>query len=183
MKKQILAVLMLATSYATTAQTNKGDWMVGGTMRINTTESNKEFTFQPTAGYFFAKSFAAGTEFKLSFSKFGGEKTNSFGIGPFARYYFNLRDASFKPLVHSSFTLETVTTRQNNIKNRNTVTSLFIGGGGAYFINENVALEALAGYNRSKYENLDSQGGFAFRLGFQVHLLGRNLRTIRGYRL
>ena len=183
MKKLLLNLTLLVTVTFASAQTNKGDWMVGGSVRLNTTEANKEITLQPTAGYFFAKSFAAATELKLSFSKFGGEKTNSFGLGPFARYYFNLSDASFKPLVHSSFTIETVTTRQNNIKNRNTVTSLFLGGGAAYFINENVALEALAGYNRSKYENLDSEGGFAFRLGFQVHLLGRNLRTIKGYGL
>ncbi len=183
MKKLLLSSLMFITALTTFSQTNRTDWMIGGNMRINTTEANEEFTFQPSAGYFFAKSFAAGAEFKLSFSKFGGERSNAVGVGPFARYYFNLRDASFKPLIHSSFTIESVTTRQNNIKNRNTVTSLFIGGGGAYFINENVALEAVAGYNRSKYENFDSQGGFAFRLGFQVHLLGREMRTIRGYRL
>jgi outer membrane protein W len=181
MRKMLLFILMITSVAALEAQTNRGDWMVGGNLRINTTESNNEVTFQPMAGYFFAKSFAAGSEFKLSFSKFGSEKSTSIGLGPFARYYFNLNNSSFKPLVHSSFTFESVTTRQNSIKNRNTVTSLFIGAGAAYFINENVAIEAIAGYNRSKYENLDSEGGFAFRMGFQVHLLGREVRTIKGY--
>ena len=181
MKRTLLFILMITSIAALQAQTNRGDWMVGGNVRINTTESNKEVTIQPMAGYFFAKSFAAGSELKMSFSKFGGGKSTSWGIGPFARYYFNLNNSSFKPLVHSSFTFESVTTRQNSVKNRNSVTSLFIGGGAAYFINENVALEAIAGYNRSKYENLDSQGGFAFRMGFQVHLLGREVRTIKGY--
>jgi outer membrane protein with beta-barrel domain len=181
MKRLLTAILMLATTIAARAQTNSGDWMIGGNVRINTTESNNEFTLQPMAGYFFAKGFAAGAEFKISFSKFGAEKTTAFGIGPFARYYFNLNNSSFKPLLHSSFTVETQTTKENGIKNRNTVTSLFIAGGAAYFINENVAVEAVAGYNRSKYENVDSEGGFAFRLGFQVHLLGREVRTIKGY--
>jgi len=181
MKKLILSLGFIILFTAIHAQTNRGDWMIGGNLRINTTESNNEFTFQPMAGYFFAKGFAAGAEFKLSFSKFGAEKSTALGAGPFARYYFNLNNSSFKPLIHSSFMMETVTTKQNGVKNSNTVSSLFIGGGAAYFINENVALEAIAGYNRSKYENVDSEGGFAFRLGFQVHLLGRELRTIKGY--
>jgi hypothetical protein len=180
MQKLLTAIAFVLISTAASAQTNAGDWMIGGNLRINTTKSNNEFTFNPMAGYFFARGFVAGGEFKLSFAKFGAEKTNAVGAGPFARYYFNLNNSSFKPLVHSSFTFETQTTKENGIKNSNTVTSLFIGGGGAYFINENVAIEAIAGYNRSKYENVDSQGGFAFRLGFQVHLLGDQVRTIRG---
>jgi outer membrane protein with beta-barrel domain len=179
MKKLLLSLQLLFCALIINAQTNTGDWMIGGNLRINTTKSNNEFTFQPMGGYFFAKGFAAGAEVKLSFAKFGDEKSNTYGIGPFARYYFNLHNSSFKPLVHASFTTETVTTKSLGTKFRNTVSSLFLGLGGAYFINENVALEAVAGYNRSKYENRDSEGGFAFRFGFQVHLLGRQLRTVR----
>jgi hypothetical protein len=178
MKKILTAMTLFFVLTNVHAQTNKGDIMIGGDVRINTTKSNQEFTVQPTAGYFFAKSFVAGSELKTSFTKFGDQKTTSFGAGPFARYYFNLKNSSFKPLVHSSFTFETATTRVLNSKFRSTVTSLFIGGGGAYFLNENVALEVIAGYNRSKYENVDSEGGFAFRLGFQIHLLGSEVRTI-----
>ncbi|RYG28912.1 MAG: hypothetical protein EOO01_39015, partial [Chitinophagaceae bacterium] len=177
MKKLLLGMSFLMTVGFVSAQTNKGDWMIGGNFRINTAESNNEVTIQPMAGYFFAKSFAAGSEFILSFSKFGAEKSRSIGIGPFARYYFDLNNSSFKPLVHSSVTFQSVNTKENSIESTNTVTSIYILGGAAYFINENVALEALAGYNRSKYENLDSEGGFVFRLGFQVHLLGREVRT------
>lgn len=180
-KSIVFAAILLAFANTTTAQTNREDWLIGGNFRINTTEANKDFTFQPMAGYFFAKGFAAGAEFKLSFTKFGGSKGTAFGVGPFARYYFNLNNSSFKPLVHSSFTIESNRTEENNVKITNTVTSLFIGGGAAFFINENVALEAIAGYNRSKYENTSSEGGFAFRMGFQVHLLGREVRTIKGY--
>jgi outer membrane protein W len=181
MKKVLLSLLLSMTVIMVFGQTNKGDWMIGGNIRVNTAKSNNEFTIQPIAGYFFAKSFAAGTEFKLSYSKFGAEKSRSIGIGPFARYYFNLNNSSFKPLVHSTVTFESVNTNENGTESTNTVTSIYILGGAAYFINENVAIEALAGYNRSKYENQDSEGGFVFRFGFQVHLLGKEVRTITTY--
>jgi hypothetical protein len=179
MKKVLLTLSFLMTIVSAFAQTNKGDWMIGGNIRVNTAESNNEVTIQPMAGYFFAKNFAAGTEFKFSYSKFGAEKSRSIGVGPFARYYFNLRNSSFKPLVHSTFTFESVNTNENGSESTNTVTSIYILGGAAYFINQNVALEVLTGYNRSKYENKDSEGGFVFRFGFQVHLLGREVRSIK----
>lgn len=181
MKTPLLILILSLNIFTVSAQTNKGDWIVGGNIRVNTAESNNEVTFQPMAGYFFAKSFAAGTEFKISYSKFGAEKSRSIGIGPFARYYFNLKNSSLKPLVHSTLTFESVNTNENGSESTNTVTSIYILGGAAYFINEHVALEALAGYNRSKYENKDAEGGFVFRFGFQVHLLGREVRTIKEY--
>ena len=177
MKKVLLSLLLSMTVAFVFAQTNKTDWMIGGNIRVNTAKSNNEVTIQPMAGYFFADNFAAGSEFKLSYSKFGAEKSRSIGVGPFARYYFNLKNSSFKPLVHSTVTFESVNTNENGTESTNTVTSIYILGGAAYFINENVAVEALMGYNRSKYENQDSEGGFVFRLGFQVHLTGRGSGT------
>jgi hypothetical protein len=179
MKKLIVLLVAVSLYQGVHSQTNGGDWLIGGNLRINTTKADNEFTFQPNLGYFFTRGFAAGSEFLVSFSRFGDEKSSSIGVGPFARYYFNLKNPAVKPLLHSSFNFASVTTRQNNIKNRNTVTSLLVAAGIAYFINDNVALETLAGYNRSKFENLDVEGGFAFRIGFQVHLLRREVPVNR----
>lgn len=172
MKKCTILLVCMIVSFAALAQTSQKDWLVGGNFTINTTTGNSDFTFRPNAGYFFANNFAAGAELLMSFGKTGDTKTSEWGIGPFARYYF-LKDAKFKPLVHSSFSISRQTVKDNITKIHNTVTRLYIAGGGAYFINENVALEGLAGYNRSKVGSNGSEGGFRFQLGFQVYLLGK----------
>jgi Outer membrane protein beta-barrel domain len=177
MKKIIVSLsLLFITVISVNAQTTKGDWLVGGNLSFNTTTNNSSFTLAPAAGYFFANNFTAGSEVILSFGKFGDEKESAIGAGPFARYYFELKDPKFKPLVHTSFTVLSATTKFNNFKTTNTATSFFIGAGGAFFINNNVALEGIAGYNNTKVENNPGQGGFLFRMGFQVHLLGHEIK-------
>ena len=181
MKKIVLSLLAITVMAAVVnAQTDKSDWMVGGNMTINTTKGNSEFTLLPAAGYFFANNFVAGAKFNVGFSKKDETKYTSLGIGPFARYYFNIKDSEFKPFVEADWSISNETSKYLGVKDSYTVTNFFIGGGLAYFINSNVALEALAGYNRSKIETLDPTNGFAFRIGFQVHLLGHEVARVRG---
>ena len=176
MKALLACFIGLLISTVTIAQTEKGDWIVGGNLTINTTDNNNEFSLQPTVGYFFAKNFAAGSLALISFGKLGETNISSLGIGPFARYYFELKDPVFKPLVQVDFNVISQSTKTNGVRTTNTITSLFIGGGGAFFINNNVAIEGLAGYNTSKFENTSAEDGFRFRIGFQVHLLGSEVR-------
>ncbi|MEO5684797.1 MAG: outer membrane beta-barrel protein [Chitinophagaceae bacterium] len=175
----LLAVTVMAT--VVNAQTDKGDWMIGGNMRINTTKGNSEFALMPSAGYFFARNFVAGAQITLSFAKQEDTKYSSFSAGPFARYYFNIKDSDFKPFLHADFNVGSTGVKVASFdKTTTTTTSFFIGAGGAYFINSNVALEALAGYNRTKIETYDPTNGFLFRIGFQVHLLGGEVARVRG---
>lgn len=177
MKKILtLAAAFLLISVVTNAQTGKGDWLVGGSMMINTTEGNSYFTLTPDAGYFFANNFAVGSELIISFSKLGEIKSSAFGVGPFTRYYFELKDPVFKPFVHGSFSIASVRTKAFGMSETETATGFFLGLGGAFFINSNVAIDGVAGYNYSKVENNDGNGGFLFRIGFQVHLLGGEVK-------
>ena len=180
--KNYLLTLLAITAMVTVsnAQTEKTDWLVGGNMTINTTEGNSQFTLQPSAGYFFARNFAAGGQVTLSFAKQEDTKYSSFSIGPFARYYFDIRNSPFKPFLHADLNFGSTAVKDNFGKTSTTTTSFFIGAGGAYFINSNVALEALAGYNRTKIETYDPTNGFLFRIGFQVHLLGAEVARVRG---
>jgi hypothetical protein len=173
MKKILSCLLMtLLVSAYVNAQTEKGDWMVGGGLSFNTTEGNTFFSLQPSAGHFFAKGFVAGASLGFSTSKFGDERSTSWGIGPFARYYFELKQPVFKPFVHAGFNVESSRSKVMGIKQTNTGRSFLVGLGGAYFINNNVAIDGLMGYNHTKVENYEGNGGFLFRIGFQVHLLG-----------
>lgn len=180
MKKLLIAsalLLLSVISFNANAQTDKGDWMVGGQMAFNTTSGNSSFVLAPSAGYFFGKNFVGGSELTLSFGKFGDSKTSQVGVGPFLRYYFELKEPQFKPFIHTSFSVLSQTDKFAGEKTTNTARNFFLGAGGAYFINQNVALEAVLGYNNSKVENLDSRGGFLFRVGFQIHLLNGEVKV------
>ncbi len=174
----LLAGMIIAT--AANAQTDKGDWMVGGNLAISTATGNSQFTLQPMGAYFFSNSFAAGLNLKVNSTKIGDEKRSELAAGPFARYYFNLKNSSFKPFLHAEYTLGNLVTKVPGTKSSNTTGSFFLGAGGAYFINSNVALEAVAGFNRTKVQSQAPENGFLFRIGFQVHLLGGEVDRVRG---
>jgi hypothetical protein len=173
--KKILCCLLIAVTFSAVvkAQTDKGDWMVGGGLSLNTTEGNKSFTFMPNVGHFFAKGFVAGAEMVINTTKDAEVRTTSLGVGPFARYYFELKNPSFKPFAHAGFSVNSTRTKVPGITTtRVTSRSFLLGLGGAYFINDNVAIDGLLGFNHTKVENLEGNGGLLFRIGFQVHLLG-----------
>ena len=181
MKKVImslLAVWVMAT--VVNAQTEKGDWMVGGNIVISTPTGNSQFTVQPMGGYFIAKNFAAGASVVLDFTKVGDTKYSTITAGPFARYYINLKNSAFKPFFHVEYNLGNKVTTTPVTKTTNTTGKFFLGAGGAFFINSNVALEAVAGYEHTKVQGMPVENGFLFRLGFQVHLLGSEVERVRG---
>lgn len=167
-----MSISVLMSVYVN-AQTDKGDWLVGGGLLLNTTKGNSQFTFMPNVGHFFAKGFAAGAEMTISSSKFGIQRETTLGIGPFARYYFELKEPVFKPYLHAGFDVLSIRQKvEGQEAETETGRTFLFGAGGAYFINDNVAIDGLIGYNHTKVENASGQGGLLFRIGFQVHLLG-----------
>lgn len=170
-----LVVLCLAAS----AQTEKGDWMVGGNINLRTNKNNSLVAILPSAGYFFANNFVAGASFNLSFEKTGDAKSNTQAVGPFARYYFNLKSSDFKPFLHAEWNIGNINTTVPFSKTSNTTSNFLLGAGGAFFINSNVALEGVAGFAHSKVQGDSPENGFAFRIGFQVHLLGSEVERVR----
>ena len=166
MKKIFLATALFA-SISAFAQTEKGDWMLGGTVGFRTNKDNNQLNISPNAGYFFANNFAAGANLQMDFTKVGESKTTDLGIGPFARYYFE--GATVRPFVTTSFNYLYTKSKSAAYKNSESGFGWFFGVGAAAFINQNVALETIAGYNYSKY---GSQGysGFALNIGFQVYI-------------
>ena len=180
MEKIVLSFLLLtALVGGVNAQTEKGDWMVGGDLIIKTPKDNSQYAIQPSAGYFFAHNLVAGAIFNLDFEKTGDQKTNTQSIGPFARWYFSLKTPDFKPFLHAEWVIgNKVTTSPSSPKISNTTGNFLLGAGGAFFINSNVALEAVTGFTHSKVQGQDPENGFLFRIGFQVHLLGSEVERV-----
>jgi hypothetical protein len=178
MKKLVLSMLLLTTSLAAiNAQTERGDWMVGGNFRLNTS-GNTQISLTPNAGIFFIQNFAFGGNVNLNYQKDGSVKTTSFGIGPYLRYYFG--HDQVRPILHGNFNFLSSKTKFNGASTTNNGTNFFVGGGAAIFLGENVSLDILGGYDHTDYNSLNGTGGFALNIGFQVYLHKSQMDRVRG---
>ena len=180
MKKILVSLVLLTASVAAFSQTTKNDWMIGGNFRVNTSKNNTQIGFTPSAGMFVIDNLAVGGNILLDYSKSGNNKYTSFGVGPFARYYFTTETQAVRPLLHANFNyLSTKNKIGSNASSTNTGTNFFVGGGAAIFISDNVSLDIIGGYDRTKYKNFDGSGGFAFNIGFQVYLLKNQVERLK----
>jgi hypothetical protein len=178
MKKFITASLLIALFTTSNAQTNKGDWMVGGGLRLNTSDNSTEIAFQPNAGLFVIKNLAVGANISLDYTKAGDNKVTTFGIGPFVRYYFT--NAKVRPILQGNLNYLSSKLKTPSFSSTNNGLNFFLGGGAAIFVSDQVSLDILMGYDHTKYKDFDGSGGFALTIGFQVYLLRRQVERLRG---
>jgi hypothetical protein len=169
MKRNATCLLgLLFLGLAVSAQTEKGSWMVGGNVALNTATNDTKITFSPSAGYFFIKNLAAGINLALDYSKISEVKTTAWGVGPFGRYYFGTMNV--RPFAHADLSFQSNKTETSSGTETYNSTQYFLGAGLAAFINRNVSIEGLAGYKHTAIQDLNGTGGFNFRIGFQVYL-------------
>lgn len=168
MKKIYVLVLVMCLGYGAMSQTEKGNWLIGGTFSLNTVSNNTSIGLNPTFGYFIVNNLAIGATFMLEHEKFGENRTTTFGAGPLTRYY--LGKTNVKPFLHGELNLISEKLKFPGGTNTENGVNYFLAGGLALFLNENVALEGLAGYNHTKIKGVEGDGGFAMRIGFQVYL-------------
>jgi hypothetical protein len=175
MKQTLLFSFFAAMACGASAQTEQGVFLVGGNVQLTTAKNDTYVELSPTVGYFFVDNFAAGANIDLAFSKTGQSpntyKSTNFGIGPFLRYYVGTTNV--RPFLHGDVNFTSTKGKiGNGESSTSTGTSFFFGPGAALFLNRNVALEGLAGYQHFAYKNQRGSGGFAFKIGFQVYLTG-----------
>ncbi len=169
MKRICLSVLCISFVVAVNAQTNKNDWMVGGHLRLNTSSSNTEIGFSPSAGLFVIDNLAIGGNVLFNYSKAGDNKRTDVGIGPFARYIFTSQN-NVRPIIQTSFNFLSTRNEAGNTSSTQNGINYFIGGGASIFLSDRVSIDGLMGYQHSKYKGFDGSGGFALNIGFQVYL-------------
>lgn len=180
MKKIFATLVALPMALMSWAQTDNGDWLVGGNFALNTT-ANTTISTSPMAGYFFLNHFALGGSMKLGYEKTGDNKTTILGFGPFARYYFG--NGNLKPFLTTEYLFTSNKFQNPNFRSTVNGGDFLIGPGLAAFVNENVAIETVLGYVNSKVSKQPSDGGLAVRIGFQIYLSPRGIvDTYRGRR-
>jgi hypothetical protein len=168
MKKILIPCILFFSVQIASAQTDKGDWMVGGTFSLNTAKNNTTISLSPNAGYFLVDNLLLGGRVGYEYSELGTTKVSAFDIGPFTRYYFKGRRA--RPFGEFDMNFQSAKLTTDLGSSTESAVGFFIGGGLALFLNDNVALETVLGYKNTKVENKPGTGGFNMRLGFQVYI-------------
>jgi outer membrane protein len=211
MKLQKITLLLFTLFTITVCgQTEQGKFYIGANSNLNfssskfeTTNGNESnfsafssdrtnnFNFTPQIGYFIMDDFVSGLDFKLSYSKTEGQEKNGYYlISPFAKYYF--LDNTIKPFIKASYGFGSFFNDTSFISNNGfvshadiSITSLKLGGGVAFILNNYLSLELTLDYYKdvnkstvSAQQTVNNQAinfkqitnGFASNLGFSIFL-------------
>lgn len=154
MKKLMLLIAFAAVTAIANAQTEKGTWMVGGSLQFQAAEGTSIFAADPNLGYFFANNFAGGAQLNLISS----EGTTIWGFGPYLRYYIT---GSNKGKLFGQAGVGF-----SGVSDGGGSSTAFNGKlGYAAFLNKNVALEFAGNVMAGEGTTV-----FGLGIGFQIHL-------------
>lgn len=175
MKNLILltALLFLISFSTSTAQTLKGDRLIGGSGSFSAGDQTTSFNLSPSMSWFVIDNVAIGGYISYSYYNYssGSAHTHSFSLGPAFRYYLT-KEGKLRCFTYANFGIYSSFYTYNQEKDSNTTFNAGVGLGLAYFITEQVALEASVGYSLNNAFNIDyeAQHRFALSFGFQIHL-------------
>jgi hypothetical protein len=191
MKKIFVAAIMtVILGTATQAQTQRDWYIIGGDLSnigLDFQDGNTNFSLDitPRAAWFIRDDFAVGGEALLGLSTGDGFTTTTYGIGPIARYY--LSGTALESVRRTRWFLDgnvgiygtnTKVSGQEGVSTNGL--GIGFGPGIAYFLNPNIALEAVAKYNIAVgFGNSTTSNRLNFGLGFQIHLPTSRIRAIQ----
>ena len=199
MRKLTILLLTISLTKYSSGQITNCNWLVGGTGLFNSTTYTNDLGLQsirytniqlsPNIGYFFVNKFAGGLKLSFATSRnkiisdgagYNLGKNDSYGFGPFLRYYFLNPDKQFNILIDGSYQYQiergggvssTGNTPLSVPITQYTKNTFSIAGGPVIYFNSSVGLEFLVGYTTSNYvQNKSSINSFQVGLGFQIHL-------------
>lgn len=139
----------------------KGQWMLGGIIDINTIDFDlTPGSFSPEAGFFVNDNAALGIRFKHRTSTF----YNGTAVGPFARYYFNIKRLA--PFADIAIGWASGQSDFYNQETNETGISAQASVGFSYFINDFVALESQLSFGFPGVEKplISAEAGLKFFL-------------------
>jgi hypothetical protein len=148
--RKILAIICVCIPLQSFCQIEKpitkGNVIISGGGTIEYTRYTHNFNFNPGFGYFIKDNLALGLNTTFGIVK-SGYKYYSYGIGPYAKYYFNngvfLKTETF----FSSYKIV------GNVTDKSTRLTISPGIGYAFFLNSKIALEPSLNYKYSHYKN------------------------------
>lgn len=189
MKKTFATLSALLIITAAFAQTQKGNILVGADLAgigINFQEDNTQFSFNlnPKAGWFIRDNVAVGPDINFGINTQKGATSINYGLGLFARKYFgdeatNLSRTT-KWLVEANAGFYGTNLSGDNIVETSTNgLGIGFGPGISYFLNQNIALEALLKYNLTiGFGSSVTNNNIGIGLGFQIYLPNKQLKQL-----
>ncbi len=175
MQKIILVFTAFLTNQTILAQTDQGQWLLGGSISYTnesvsgSSGSSSTFQIAPNAGYFIREDLAVGGLFDFSSQSSSGSSSSQsdFIFAPFARYYFTPIGDHAKLFGQFSFGFGS----QSSGGSSTSLTRWELKAGPAFFLTKNVALEATLFYNSFSVSGSSaSRNTFGIGAGFQIHL-------------
>ncbi|MCB0843548.1 MAG: hypothetical protein KDE26_09875 [Bacteroidetes bacterium] len=178
MNNHIFTLVFILLFSGTTAfsQTQKGTILLGGNANIGLASTNDftavSFSLSPNIGLFVANQFALGFSPHFNYSQIeAGNGFSAAGGGIFARYYIPLGE-KVNPFLFARAGFSATQTIVPNIPAQQWAGG-FQGGGGAglaFFLNQSIALEVVASYQRLDFNGIQRSNDLSLRAGFQIHL-------------
>ena len=169
----VFFTLSIFLSVSTFAQTEKGNFLLGGTVGFNAQFNDFNDIFyvaiNPDFGYFLSDNLAAGASLNLGYTKIDNSSGTSFGFVPFGRYYFG---NSANPVFFIQAQIGIVTSRiDNGFDSASSSGGVFGGGPGmAFFLTDQIAIEGALELVR--YGGDLSYSDLGLRFGLQAYLGG-----------
>lgn len=189
MKRIIVTVLAGLFCTTTFSQTQQGNVLIGADISnigVNFQSGNTQFSFDlnPKAGWFLRDNLALGPEVNFGLNTQKGATSISYGVGAFGRKYFGSAATNLsrttKWLIEANAGIYGTNLSGDNVTKTST-NGLGIGAGPgiAWFINENIALEALAKYNLTVgFGNSTTNNNINLGVGFQIYLPGKRVKQL-----
>lgn len=153
--KRIFIICLIAVGISfgkANAQTESGTYLLGGNASFQAISGSSTLTIAPNVGIFVVKDLALGINADLIV-----QNGTTWFIGPFGRYYF-------APQNSGKFFGQVGINAGHSAGNTQLGTG--VAAGYALFLNQAVALEFSANYNKVGSGN----GIFSLNVGFQIHL-------------
>ena len=208
MKKFLALAISLNVIQCGFSQTEKGSYLIGGSLGFGVSTNNisnpisygtteqkqTNFSISPNISYFVVKRLSVGLMPQYVYSKTSvpsnnESRSNTFSIGPVARYYFLFNSLAVFPEASYSFGVTKVNTTVDvylsDFSNSARLYSLKAGIGVAYFLNKNIGVEGRLYFqkNQNTYDHAEDNNGsysmyysnytttaLLFNIGLQVYL-------------
>ncbi len=180
MKKLILSIAVLTGLALTTqAQTEKGNWMLGGSLSFESSKSDatnakaiQNFSIVPSIGYFISENIAIGTGLGYAQTNIGVAsgvgnvgQTQAFVVAPFGRYYvpvaekFSFFGQAAVPLAFGSAKETDADGKAGDKVGSSTAMGIAVSPGFAYFPSKKIGIEfAFTGLSYSNLRVEDKDG-------------------------
>ncbi len=191
----LVLILSLTIVHISSAQTDKGNMIVGGSLALDFDKDSREVAgnsidfgntttliLSPTVGYFVIDGLVLGAEVSFQRSKFkpdqgDGESTSSlFTFGPFAKYYLDNGLFGMATMAFGSGKSEFNSDGFSG-ESKIGIFSWRVGAGYAAFLNDNVSIEPMLSYGSLRREDKDADletfdfdKSFTISVGFTIFL-------------